>query len=251
MCLSASYCHNKNNSSFLKMMLILNVLLIFSSFSTIQSYIFSPKTSTSLLSRTIRSKVEVGINNKPSSQKWRSNVLLKMMSDSEASSSEIEIVAEDTSSQSTSSQPSDPNDFSQYAVGNQYPATLVSSKSFGLFAKISTGKDVLLPRALMSRSQFDKFTKMLEDKAKKEIKVELVSVSAENSTLSARLVQSLNLDDLSEDRVFNATVSSIHDFGLFATVEEIGAEGLVPISKLNVNAADIKSLYRYLCLCLF
>ena len=38
-------------------------------------------------------------------------------------------------------------------------------------------------------------------------------------------------------RIFNATVVSVHDFGIFAELEEFGVEGLVPASKLPEKMA--------------
>jgi len=58
-----------------------------------------------------------------------------------------------------------------------------------------------------------------------------------------------DLSSLSDDVIgkqYNATVKSTHAFGLFATVDELGVEGLVPISKLpnRITPDKIKDVYK-------
>ena len=50
--------------------------------------------------------------------------------------------------------------------------------------------------------------------------------------------------DLSS-KLFNATVVSVHDFGIFAELEEYGVDGLIPASKLpqKMSADEIASSY--------
>jgi len=64
---------------------------------------------------------------------------------------------------------------------------------------------------------------------------------------SQRKVQDLSsLKDDVIGKQFNASVKSTHAFGLFATVEELGVEGLVPISKLpgKITPDKIKDVYK-------
>ena len=145
------------------------------------------------------------------------------------------------------------SDFSQYAVGQQYQGTVISAKTFGVFVDTGKKPNILIPRSLLSNLQFKKLTALAEEKSKEEIKIELVGVSAQNQTLSAKFIPSMNgLVDLSSldqkelsTRRFNATVISTHDFGLFASVEELGVEGLLPASLLPevLSAGTIKASY--------
>jgi ribosomal protein S1 len=132
-------------------------------------------------------------------------------------------------------------DFSQYAVGQEYSGTLVGAKNFGVFVNIGTGTNVLVPRSQLTRGNYEKLKRLSDSKSKEQIKIEIISVSAENSTLSGKFVP-LNYKgkpDLSvlegtdiSSKFFNATVVGAHDFGLFAELDEFGVEGLVPASKL-------------------
>ena len=62
-----------------------------------------------------------------------------------------------------------------------------------------------------------------------------------------RKVQDLSsLNDDVIGKQFNASIKSSHAFGLFATIEELGVEGLVPISKLpgRITPDKIKDVYK-------
>lgn len=146
-------------------------------------------------------------------------------------------------------------DFSKLVVGTEYDAKLISSKQFGVFVDISVGTNVLLPRSLLSRGSFEKLKKMVESKSQETIRIELASISAENQTLSGKYLppnykkerndlSALKGKDLSS-KMFNATIISAHDFGLFAELEEFGVEGLIPASKLPMKlpAGSIQASY--------
>jgi len=145
-------------------------------------------------------------------------------------------------------------DFSKYAVGQEYEGKAISAKQFGIFVDISTGTNVLIPRSLLSKNNYDKLKALVDAKSLEPVKLELIGISAENQTLSAKYLP-LNLKtrkDLSSlegkdfsGKYFQATVISGHDFGLFAEVDELGVEGLIPTSKLpdKLPAATAKLSY--------
>lgn len=128
------------------------------------------------------------------------------------------------------------DDFSKYALGQEYEGKLVSAKQFGIFVDISTGTNVLLPRSQLSRGNFEKLKALVEAKSAELVKLELIGISAENQTLSGKympLIANKVRPDLStlegkdfSGKFFQATVISAHDFGLFAEVEEFGVEGM-------------------------
>ena len=150
-----------------------------------------------------------------------------------------------------------PVDFTQFAVGQQYEASPLSLKKFGAFVDIGKGVNVLLPRSLLSNYAVQKLQKAVEENSQEKVSIELVGVSAENRTLSGKLTgdkvgkrdyRSKSTVVLSKDLVsksFNATIVSIHDFGCFASIDELGADGLIPISKLSYGTtkANIRELY--------
>jgi predicted RNA-binding protein with RPS1 domain len=113
---------------------------------------------------------------------------------------------------------------------------------FGVFVDVSVGTDVLLPRSILSRGNYEKLKKLADSKSQEKVKVELVSISAENKTLSGKYVSSNYRKDRSDlsaldgkdiaTQFFNATVISAHEFGIFAELDDYGVEGLVPASRL-------------------
>ena len=144
-------------------------------------------------------------------------------------------------------------DFSKYQIGQEFEAKLLSAKQFGIFVDIGT--NVLLPRSQLSKGNYEKLKKMAETKSAEAIRIELIGVSAENQTLSARYLpsglkarpdlSSLEGKDLTS-RFFNATIISAHDFGVFAELDDFGVEGLIPASRLpeKVSQGSIQSTYR-------
>lgn len=144
-------------------------------------------------------------------------------------------------------------DFSQYAVGQEYSGSLVGAKAFGVFVDI-TGINVLLPRSQMTKGNYEKLKRLSDSKSKEQVRLELISVSAENSTLSGKYLSGnyKNRPDLSalegtdiSSKFFNATVVGAHDFGLFAELDDYGVEGLVPASKLpeRMPSGSIQTSY--------
>lgn len=135
--------------------------------------------------------------------------------------------------------PSPIADFSKYKIGQEYDGTLLSAKAFGIFVNIGNNVNVLIPRSQISKGNFEKL-KSKVDGTDKAVKIELINVSEENQTLSGKLVlQNVKRSDLSSldpkelaTKTFTATVVGAHDFGIFAEIEELGVEGLVPASKL-------------------
>merc|ERR1711871_1892101 len=106
------------------------------------------------------------------------------------------------------------------------------------------GANILLPRSVISRGAYSKLTKMAETKSTDPVKVEIVSVDKEKNTLSGKYIptgvtQILNINDLQAQgadvyraKQLQATVVGVHDFGVFAELDEYGAEGLIPVSRL-------------------
>jgi len=145
-------------------------------------------------------------------------------------------------------------DFSTYAVGQEYQGKAIAAKQFGIFVDISTGTNVLIPRSLLSKNNYDKLKALVDAKSIEPVKLELIGISVENQTLSAKYIplslktrkdlSSLEGKDFS-GKYFQATVISGHDFGLFAEVDELGVEGLIPTSKLpdKLPAATAKLSY--------
>eukprot|EP01038_Epipyxis_sp_PR26KG_P012900 gene12900-17284_t len=146
-----------------------------------------------------------------------------------------------------------PVDFSSYAVGQEYEGTVVGVKQFGLFVNIGTGKNVLLPRSLLSRINYDKLKSLAESNSTETIKLELVGVSAENQTLSGKYISANYknrpdisiMKDVDVAKVLDGAVVSAHDFGIFVELTEYGVEGLVPASRLSMkdSSQSIKSAF--------
>lgn len=145
-------------------------------------------------------------------------------------------------------------DFAQYAVGQEYSGSLIGAKAFGVFVDIATGTNVLLPRSQMTKGNYEKLKRLADSKSKEQVRLEIIGVSAENSTLSGKYLSgnyktrpdlsALEGTDIST-KFFNATVVGAHDFGLFAELDDYGVEGLVPASKLpeRLPAGSIQSSY--------
>jgi len=147
-----------------------------------------------------------------------------------------------------------PVDFSKFAVGQELEGTLLSSKKFGVFVDVGKGVNVLLPRSQMSRTSFEKLQRQVESKSKDKVKLELIGVSEANRTLSGKYIPSnfkvrpdlsTIQDKISSTKLYNATVISAHDFGVFAEIEEFNVEGLIPASKMpeKMPKGTIQSSY--------
>lgn len=144
-------------------------------------------------------------------------------------------------------------DFSKYSVGQEYEGKAISALPFGIFVDISTGTNVLIPRSQTSRSSYDKLKNMAEQKSDELIKISLIGVNAENGTLSAKYMPSTlkerpdisTIDGDLTGKTFKATVVSAHTFGIFAKLEGLEIDGLVPASKLPepLPAATIQESY--------
>lgn len=142
---------------------------------------------------------------------------------------------------------SDSTDFSDFAVGQEYQGKLIKAMPFGIFVDISKGTNVLLPRSVLSKGTYEKLKSKAEANADDLVKLELVSVSAENKTISGKYIpenyvaradiSSLEGKDFNS-KSFNATVVSTHEFGIFAELDEYGVEGLIPASKLGSVAGN-------------
>jgi len=137
--------------------------------------------------------------------------------------------------------------FAQFEVGQAYTGSVVGAKTFGVFVDIKKGTNVLLPRSQMTRGGFERLKRMADSKSKAPVKLELIAVSAENSTLSGKYVSGFAMKDVSQlkksdsGESYDATVVGTHDFGLFAELDEYGVEGLVPASKVRVS--DVIALF--------
>ena len=172
----------------------------------------------------------------------------------EETSSEVvtpEVSTETVAAPSSSSKKDGSNDFSQFAVGQDYTGNLIGAKNFGVFVNINKGTNVLLPRSQMSRGAYERLKRMAETKSKDQVKLEIIGVSAENSTLSGKYVPASPMKEVSllqkadASNTFDATVVGAHDFGIFAELDEYGVEGLVPASKLpdKLPAGTIQASY--------
>ena len=97
---------------------------------------------------------------------------------------------------------------------------------------------------------------MAEQKSTESVKISLIGVSESNKTLSGKFLvprggQSgqertdmsalLGLDYSS--KFFNATIVSAHNFGVFAVLDDLNIEGLIPASKLGVKVPDLKAAF--------
>ena len=175
---------------------------------------------------------------------------------SEESSAEVTTPPEVSSTEtvtapSSSSKKDGNNDFSQFVVGQDYTGNLIGAKNFGVFVNINKGTNVLLPRSQMTRGAYERLKRMAETKSKDQVKLEIIGVSAENSTLSGKYVPASPIKEVSllqkvdASTTFDATVVGAHDFGIFAELDEYGVEGLVPASKLpdKLPAGTIQASY--------
>ena len=135
---------------------------------------------------------------------------------------------------------STPKDLSGFSVGQEFEGKVVSVKQFGAFVEVEGGVNVLLPRSLLTKGNFAKLSQLASTKSKETVRVELLSVSQQNQTVSGKYVSgSKELQDLSKleekdyaGKAFNATVCGVHDFGIFAELDDFGVEGLIPSSRL-------------------
>lgn len=133
-------------------------------------------------------------------------------------------------------------DLSGYVVGGKYEGVVTSAKAFGVFVKLPTGNvDALLPRSVLSKSNFDKLKGFADAKSKTPVEVEILTINAQNQTISAKYLspESANALDLGtldpkelKTRTFDATILSTHDFGVFAKIEGTEVDGLIPASLL-------------------
>lgn len=155
--------------------------------------------------------------------------------------SETEIEVPTISASTESPAPTTIDEFSQFAVGQEYEGKVMSAKKFGVFVDIGKSTNVLVPRSQLSTTNFDKLKALVDAKSQDKIRVELITVSEANKTLSGKYISGKfkSRPDLStidqsnlESKQFNATIVSSHDFGVFAEIEELGVEGLIPASKL-------------------
>jgi len=133
-----------------------------------------------------------------------------------------------------------PKDLSGLSVGQEFEGKVVSVKQFGAFVEVEAGINVLLPRSLLTKGKFAKLSQLANTKSKETVRVAVLSVSQQNQTVSGKIVSSATeLQDLSKleekdyaGKNFNATVCGVHDFGIFAELDDFGVEGLIPSSRL-------------------
>jgi len=168
-------------------------------------------------------------------------------------------VTDETTTTSTSTTPKvwkkKDIDYSGYAIGQKYEAKVVSTKTFGLFVELVPGVQALVPRSKMSQKQFDSLKEKIEKKEESVVKVELIGVSAENQTISARLVSDGtdsnkgNTRDLTAiiaaepvGKTYTAEIVNKLDFGVFARIKEFGVDGLIPRSSIprSMSFGNIK-----------
>lgn len=155
-------------------------------------------------------------------------------------------------------------DINSFAVGQEYSAIITNVKPFGVFTIVSSGFTIMIPKAAISRDEFHLLEQLYENKHQGAIKVSITSVSADTSSLSGIPVklketienQQLQFPTQSRDnfkklvgveianKTFNATVSAVKNFGIFATLDDYGVEGLIPYSKLPFGSSiTAKRLY--------
>jgi len=166
-------------------------------------------------------------------------------------------VVEETSSVTSSPVKQIKADFSSFAIDQEYEGKVMSAKNFGIFVDIASGYNVLLPRSLISNTVYERLKKMATDKSAELIKIAIVGLSAENQTLSGKYIppagsgkdrsdlSSLSNVDL-KSKMFNATIVSSHEFGVFAVLDDLNVEGLVPASKIpsTNDGRSIKDTYK-------
>ena len=176
------------------------------------------------------------------------NTLLRVSTDKVTESN-----ADATPDAASSKKVTKEKNYSIYSAGQQLEGTLLSAKQFGIFVKLEQGIDALIPRSTLSRSGYDKLKGMVDAKSKVAVKVELISVNIENKTISAKYLplvaeESFDLSTLDpkvlKTKAFNATILSAHDFGVFAKIDGVDIDGLVPASLLpDRSGGSIQSLY--------
>lgn len=137
-----------------------------------------------------------------------------------------------------------PVDVSGFSRGQKLEGKLLSVKAFGAFVEVPGGANVLLPRSVISRGSYSKLMKMSETKSTDPVNIEIVDVDLEKKTLSGKYIPAgvtelLNIEDLQaqgaevyQAKQLQATVVGVHDFGVFAELDEYGSEGLIPVSRL-------------------
>lgn len=144
-------------------------------------------------------------------------------------------------------------DYKKFTVGQELTGKIVDVKNFGVFVNYNGTVDMLLPKSITSRGTYEKLKRLHLLGSTEEIKFEIVTVSVENKTISARYVspsgqrEKVQFDALESYRgkELNATVVSIHDFGLIVEPEDLLLEGLIPRSKMpNKLTQDVmQALY--------
>ncbi|CAK9251871.1 unnamed protein product [Sphagnum jensenii] len=102
----------------------------------------------------------------------------------------------------------------------------------------------------MSRSSFDKLKNIFDSKSNTLIRIQVIAVNQENRTISAKYAAEPNQMDITKmdmkelkSRSFNATVVSVHDFGVFAKLEGADVDGLIPASLLPDRSGTLAQLY--------
>lgn len=178
----------------------------------------------------------------------RSKSLLRVATDAP-----VDSVTSSGSNPDASKKSSKDKDYSIYSAGQQLEGTLLSAKQFGIFVKLSQGIDALIPRSTLSRSSYDKLKGLVDAKSKDAVKIEIINVNMENQTISAKYIplvaeESFDLTTLDpkvlKTKAFNATILSAHDFGVFAKIDGVDIDGLVPASLLpDRSGGSIQSLY--------
>jgi len=95
-----------------------------------------------------------------------------------------------------------------------------------------------------ARIGYSKLSMMAESKSKDKVKIEIISVNQQNQTLSGKYLpggaeKTLNIADLESKGAdayssmqLKATVVGVHDFGVFAELDDYAFEGLIPTSRL-------------------
>lgn len=135
-------------------------------------------------------------------------------------------------------------DLSIFSIGQQYEGKPISIKKFGAFIDIGKGINVLIPRSFFSQAQYNKIEAIINNKSLETIKLELIGINQEEKLLSGKYIAKSNniktdLEALKAtdytSKSYDAIILSLHDFGAFAEIEELGIEGLIPASRLPGN----------------
>jgi ribosomal protein S1 len=64
-------------------------------------------------------------------------------------------------------------EFTDFAVGQEFDGKLVSALAFGVFVDIDKGTNVLLPRSVLSKGNYEKLKSMVESKEQEKIKIKV------------------------------------------------------------------------------